>query len=95
MDFDPRWSDDPRDLDDRDRELSRGSRASRSNPRERERLEPRDVFIRDLDLPRGPDRQRAWARDSDVRLRGSEVRTLATVLPQDAVPNRIHKWTHF
>jgi hypothetical protein len=77
MDFDPRWTDDPRDRDDRDRELDRGSRGGLSNPRERERLEPRDVFTRDLDLPRGPERQRVWARDSDVRLRGSEVRTLS------------------
>lgn len=50
-----------------------------STPRERERLDIRDVFTSDLDLPRGPERQRVWARDSDVRLRGSEVRTLATV----------------
>lgn len=86
MDFDPRWTDDPRDLDDRDRELSRGSRGGLSNPRERERLEPRDVFTRDLDLPRGPERQRVWARDSDVSLRGSEVRTLATVGAFRVVP---------
>jgi hypothetical protein len=86
MDFDPRWTDDPRNHDDRDRELDRGSRGGLSNPRERERLEPRDVFTRDLDLPRGPERQRVWARDSDVRLRGSEVRTLATVGAFRVVP---------
>lgn len=86
MDFDPRWDDDPRDREDDGRELSRGSRGGLSNPRERERLEPRDVFTRDLDLPRGHDRQRVWARDSDVRLRGSEVRTLATVGAFRVVP---------
>jgi len=86
VDLDPRWDDDPRDRDDDGRELSRGSRGGLSNPRERERLEPRDVFTRDLDLPRGPDRQRVWARDSDVRLRGSEVRTLATVGAFRVVP---------
>jgi hypothetical protein len=86
MDFDPRWDDDPRDRDDDGRELSRGTRGGLRNPRERERLEPRDVFTRDLDLPRGPDRQRVWARDSDVRLRGSEVRTLATVGAFRVVP---------
>lgn len=86
MDFDPRWSDDPRDHDDRDRELDRGSRGGLSNPRERERLDIRDVFTRDLDLPRGPGRQRVWARDSDVSLRGSEVRTLATVGAFRVVP---------
>jgi len=37
------------------------------------------VFTRDLELPRGPERERVWARDSDVTLRGSEVRTLAAV----------------
>jgi hypothetical protein len=44
------------------------------------------VFTRDLELPRGPERQRVWARDSDVRLRGSEVRTLATVGAFRVVP---------
>ena len=79
MDFDPRWPDEPRDRDDYGRELSQGSRGGLSNPREREPLDARDVFTRDLELPRGPERERVWARDSDVRLRGSEVRTLATV----------------
>ena len=89
MDFDPRWTDDPRDRDDdglraealakAGRELNQGSRRGLSNPRERERLDARDVFTRDLDLPRGPERERVWGRDSDVRLRGSEVRALATV----------------
>jgi hypothetical protein len=46
----------------------------------------RDVFTRDLELPRGPERQRVWAGDSDVRLRGSEVRTLATVGAFRVVP---------
>ena len=49
-------------------------------------LDPRDVFTRDLELPRGPERERVWARDSDVRLRGSEVRTLATVGAFRVVP---------
>src|SRR5712691_2215673 len=86
MDFDPRWTDDPRDRDARDRELSRGSRGGLSNPRERERLDTRDVFTRDLELPRGPERERVWAGDSDVTLRGSEVRTLATVGAFRVVP---------
>ena len=34
MDFDPRWSDDPRERDDYGRELSQGSRGGLSNPRE-------------------------------------------------------------
>jgi hypothetical protein len=96
MDFDPRWSDDPRDRDDyglrsealakEGRELSQGSRGGLSNPREREPLDARDVFTRDLELPRGRERERVWARDSDVRLRGSEVRTLATVGAFRVVP---------
>jgi len=86
MDFDPRWSDDPRDRDDYGRELSQGSRGGLSNPREREPLDARDVFTRDLELPRGQERERVWARDSDVRLRGSEVRTLATVGAFRVVP---------
>jgi len=96
MDFDPRWSDDPRDGDDyglrsealakEGRELSQGSRGGLSNPRERQPLDAREVFTRDLELPRGAERARVWARDSDVRLRGSEVRTLATVGAFRVVP---------
>jgi hypothetical protein len=77
MDFDPRSIDDSRDRDVYGRELNQGSRGGLSNPRERERLDPRDVFTRDLELPRGHERERVWARDSDVTLRASEVRTLA------------------
>src|SRR5687768_16106304 len=86
MEFDPRSIDDSRDRDDRGRELSQGSRGGLSNPREREALDPRDVFTRDLELPRGRERSRVWARDSDVTLRGSEVRTLATVGAFRVVP---------
>jgi hypothetical protein len=86
MDFDPRSIDDSRDRNIDGRELNQGSRGGLSNPRERERLEPRDVFTRDLELPRGRERQRVWARDSDVTLRGSEVRTLATVGAFRVVP---------
>src|SRR5512145_2930101 len=67
MDFDPRSIDDTRDRDVYGRELNQGSRGGLSNPRERERLDPRDVFTRDLQLPRGTERERVWARDSDVR----------------------------
>jgi hypothetical protein len=88
MDFDPRSIDDSRDRDDRGRELSQGSRGGLSNPRERAALEPRDVFTRDLELPRGRERERVWASDSDVTLRGSEVRTLATVGAFRVVPAR-------
>ena len=86
MNFDPRWTDDPRDRDDRGRELSQGSRGGSSDSRERAVIDPRDVFTKDLDLPRGPDRQRVRARDHEVRLRGSESRTLATVGAFRVVP---------
>ena len=86
MDFDPRSLDDSRDRDIDGRELNQGSRGGLSNPRERERLDPRDVFTRDLELPRGRERKRVWAGDSDVALRGSEVRTLATVGAFRVVP---------
>jgi hypothetical protein len=86
MDFDPRSIDDSRDRDVYGRELNQGSRGGLSNPRERERLYPRDVFTRDLELPRGHERERVWARDSDVTLRASEVRTLATVGAFRVVP---------
>ena len=64
----------------------RGSRGGLSNPRERLPLDARDVFTRDLELPRARERERVWARDSDVTLRGSEVRTLATVGAFRVVP---------
>jgi hypothetical protein len=86
MDFDPRFIDESRDRDIDGRELNQGSRGGLSNPRERERLDPRNVFTRDLELPRGRERKRVWAGDSDVTLRGSEVRTLATVGAFRVVP---------
>lgn len=71
------------------------SRASHSDEHSRERhdprweerdrdvrdrdLEPREVFTRDLNLPRGLEREIVQYRDRDYTLRGSEVRTLATV----------------
>lgn len=48
----------------------------------------RDVFTRDLALPRGRDRERVRTREHDVRLRGSEVRTLATIGVFRVVPLR-------
>src|SRR5437867_9099764 len=62
---------DPRSDETRDREAF--------DPRHTESVDPRDVFTRDLDLPRGLERKRVHSRDRDYDLRGSEVRTLATV----------------
>ena len=83
--FDPRWPDDPREHD-HGRELSQGSRGGSSDSRDRAVIDPRDVFTKDLNLPRGPERQRVRARDHEVRLRGSESRTLATVGAFRVVP---------
>src|SRR3954469_13415565 len=70
---------DPRSLDDaRDRDPA--------DPRDAEPVDPRDVFTKDLDLPRGPERERVHGRDDDYDLRGSEIRTLATVGAFRAVP---------
>jgi hypothetical protein len=41
--FDPRWPDDPRD-DDRERDLSRGSRGSLDDRDHDRNVDPRDVF---------------------------------------------------
>ena len=70
---------DPRSHDSREREAH--------DPRD-ESLDPRDVFTRDLDLPRGLERERVHVHghDQDYHLRGSEVRTLATVGAFRVVP---------
>jgi hypothetical protein len=49
--------------------------------------DPRDVFTRDLDLPRGEARERVYVRAQAYELRGSEVRTLATVGAFRVVPD--------
>lgn len=73
---------DPRSLDsqDRDRDVS--------DPRELVSTDPRDVFVRDLDLPRGPEREHVRVHGRDYELRGSEVRTLATIGAFRVVPLR-------
>ena len=83
--FDPRWPEDPREHD-HGSELSQGSRGGSSDSRDRAVIDPRDVFTKDLNLPRGPERQRVRARDYEVRLRGSESRTVATVGAFHVVP---------
>ena len=50
------------------------------------RTDPRDVFADRLDLPRGPERERVHVRIRTYELRGSEVRTLATVGAFRVVP---------
>jgi DNA-binding MarR family transcriptional regulator len=72
------WDGDPRDADDRERDAS--------DPRDAERIEPRDVFTQGLALPRGLERARVHSRDRDYQLRGSEVRTIATIGTFRVVP---------
>jgi hypothetical protein len=76
---------DPRSVDRQRADLTRGSRGT-PDPRETARVGPRDVFARDLDLPRGPTRERVRVRADTFELRGSEVRTLATVGAFRVVP---------
>src|SRR6266850_6435011 len=69
---------DPRDADSRERDAA--------DPRDAEPIEPRDVFTQGLALPRGLERERVHAHDRDYQLRGSEVRTLATIGAFRVVP---------
>ncbi len=69
--FDDPRSDDSRDRDDwRDRE---------HDALDREHIDPRDVFADALNLPRGLEREYVRDRGHQYELRGSEVRTMATV----------------
>lgn len=69
---------DPRSFDTRERD--------HADPRETASSDPRDVFTRDLDLPSGLERERVHVHGHDYDLRGSEVRTLATVGAFRVVP---------
>jgi DNA-binding MarR family transcriptional regulator len=80
------WKDsDPRDVDSRD-EAVWDARERVDDPRARDSLDPRDVFREGLDLPRGRDRERIFLGDETFELRGSEVRTLATIGAFRVVP---------
>src|SRR5437870_6201189 len=73
------WDDlDPRSVDTRDRDAL--------DPRDADNLDARDVFAQGLDLPRGLERERVHVHDHDYELRGSEVRTLATIGAFRVVP---------
>jgi hypothetical protein len=56
------------------------------DPRELTHDDPREVFVAGLDLPRGLDRELVRERTDEYELRGSEVRTLATVGAFRVVP---------
>ena len=69
---------DERSLDPRDRE--------REESRDRDRVDPRDVFQQGLALPRGREREHVYLDGDRYDLRGSEVRTLATIGAFRVVP---------
>jgi DNA-binding MarR family transcriptional regulator len=69
---------DPRSFDPRERDAA--------DPRHLDALEPRDAFTRGLDLPRGLERERVHVHEHEYDLRGSEVRTLATIGAFRVVP---------
>lgn len=69
---------DPRSFDTRD--------AAPSDPRKFDEVDPRDVVTQGLDLPRGRDREDVYVHEHEYHLRGSEVRTLATVGAFRVVP---------
>lgn len=76
---------DPRDHEPERPDPSRGG-ATGGASRDIGSADPREVFTRDLELPRGPDRERVYVHNRTYELRGSEVRTLATVGAFRAVP---------
>src|SRR5437762_11521497 len=71
------WKDsDPRESDARDAVWDARERV---DVRDRHSADPRDVFREGLDLPRGRERERVFLDGDSFELRGSEVRTLATI----------------
>ena len=80
------WKDsDPRDADPRDEALF-DSRDRAEDTRDRSSLDLREVFREGLDLPRGREREHVFLDGEPVELRGSEVRTLATIGAFRVVP---------
>src|SRR2546428_8111376 len=75
------WRDldhDPRAQDSERPDVGRGGQSDPQGATA-ETADPRDAFVRDLELPRGRDRERVYLGTRAIELRGSEVRTLATV----------------
>ena len=77
---DSRWD------DTRDRPSPGRGGSADADPREPESRDPRDAFTRSLALPRGREREPVELGGETYRLRGSEVRTLATVGTFRVVP---------
>ncbi len=66
--------------------LDRGGRGASTRSQDPRERDPREVFTRDLSLPRGRSRERVRVHGQEYQLRGSEVRTLATVGSFRVVP---------
>jgi hypothetical protein len=66
--YDPRWGEDPRDRDERDRDVDARDR------------DPRDPFVDGLELPRGLERELVQdERENLYELNGENARMLATI----------------
>src|SRR6476661_10834832 len=76
---------DPRDPDARDA-VPWDARERVGDVRNRDSIDPREVFREGLDLPRGRERERVFLDADTYELRGSEVRTLATIGAFRVVP---------
>src|SRR4051794_8658960 len=73
------WRHDPRDEDRRHERTADPRDRDREDSRERDSIDPRDVFQQGLALPRGREREHVYVDGERYDLRGSEVRTLATI----------------
>ena len=77
---------DPRPDEPERPDLSRGGRGGGDDERPSPMDDSRDVFSRELDLPRGPSRELVRVHSHEYKLRGSEVRTMATAGALRVVP---------
>src|ERR1043165_3429179 len=80
------WTHDPRDNDRRDGRSADPRDRDREDGRDRDPIDPRDVFREGLELPRGREREHVYVDGARYDLRGSEVRTLATIGAFRVVP---------
>ena len=75
--YDTRWLDDPRDLDDRERDFDRDL-----DPRDHD---ARESFVEGLELPHGHERERVQDdRENLYELNGEDSRMLAEDQPRDS-----------
>lgn len=77
---------DPRPDEPERQDLSRGGRGGSDEERASPMDDSRYVFGRELDLPRGPSRERVRVHSHEYKLRGSEVRVMATAGALRVVP---------